>query len=135
MKQDTSRQSAEQSEVGLTLEALIRRGARDLIQKAIEVEVQELLSEYANVTMLSGQRAVVRNGYLPARDVLTAVGNVQVQVPSRPCKIHLTPTEFSPRGEAKPNANAVSRSRKAYPALTTPSRRKVKPPHPQFQAQ
>ena len=81
MKQDTSRHIEEQSEVGLTLEALIRRGARDLIQKAIEVEVQELLSDYANITTLSGQRAVVRNGYLPAREVLTAVGNVQVQVP------------------------------------------------------
>ena len=35
MKKDTSEQSVEQSEVGLSLEELIRRGARDLIQKAI----------------------------------------------------------------------------------------------------
>lgn len=34
-------QSVEQSEVGLSLEDLIRRGARDLIQKAVEVEVQQ----------------------------------------------------------------------------------------------
>jgi hypothetical protein len=80
MKQDTSRQSVEQSEVGLSLEELIRRGARDLIQKAIEVEVQQLLAEYENVKMLGGQKAVVRNGYLPAREVLTAVGNVEVCV-------------------------------------------------------
>ncbi|TXG93802.1 MAG: IS256 family transposase, partial [Rhodocyclaceae bacterium] len=45
MKKDTSEQSVEQSEVGLSLEELIRRGARDLIQKAIEVEVQQLLAE------------------------------------------------------------------------------------------
>lgn len=81
MKKDTSRQSVEQSEVGLSLEELIRRGARDLIQKAIEVEVQQLLAEYENVKMLGGQKAVVRNGYLPAREVLTAVGNVKVCVP------------------------------------------------------
>ena len=67
--------------MGLSLEELIRRGARELIQKAIEVEVQELLAEYGNVKMLGGQRAVVRNGYLPERPVLTAVGPVEVRVP------------------------------------------------------
>lgn len=81
MKKDTSGQSVGQSEVGLSLEELIRRGARDLIQKAIEVEVQQLLADYENVKMLGGRQAVVRNGYLPAREVLTAVGNVEVQVP------------------------------------------------------
>ncbi len=81
MKKDTKEQSVEQSEVGLSLEELIRRGARDLIQRAIEVEVQQLLAEYENVSILGGHRAVVRNGYLPAREVLTAVGNVEVRVP------------------------------------------------------
>ena len=78
---DTKKGIAEQSEMGLSLEELIRRAARELIQKAIEVEVQELLAEYGNVKMLGGQRAVVRNGYLPAREVLTAIGNVEVRVP------------------------------------------------------
>ena len=78
---DTKKGIAEQSEMGLSLEDLIRRGARELIQKAIEVEVKELLEEYGNVKMLGGQRAVVRNGYLPVREVLTAVGNVEVCVP------------------------------------------------------
>jgi len=67
LKKVTSEQSVEQSDVGLSLEELIRRGARNLIQKAIEVEVQQLLAEYENVRMLGGARAVVRNGYLPAR--------------------------------------------------------------------
>ena len=78
---DTKKGIAEQSEMGLSLEDLIRRGARQVIQAAIEVEVQQLLAEYGNVEMLGGQRAVVRNGYLPAREVLTAVGNVEVRVP------------------------------------------------------
>jgi putative transposase len=81
MNKDTSGRSVEQSEVGLTLEELIRRGARDLIQKAIEVEVEQLLAEYENVRVLGGSRAVVRNGYLPAREVLTTLGNVEVRVP------------------------------------------------------
>lgn len=81
MMKDTKKESAEQSELGLTLEELIRRGARELIQKAIEVEVRELLADYENVKMLRGQKAVVRNGYLPERQVLTAVGPVDVRVP------------------------------------------------------
>jgi len=69
------------SELGLSLEELIRRGARELIQKAIEAEVAELLATYVNVNTLGGQRLVVRNGYLPEREVLTAVGPVSVRVP------------------------------------------------------
>jgi putative transposase len=81
MDKDASRTSGKATEVGLTLEELIRREARKLIQSAIEVEVQELLSEYANVRTLSGTTAVVRNGYLPQREILTAVGSVEVRVP------------------------------------------------------
>ena len=81
MKKDTVGQQVEQSEVGLSLEDLIRRGARELIQKAIEVEVQQLLADFEKVKTLGGRQAVVRNGYLPAREVLTAVGKVEVRVP------------------------------------------------------
>ena len=47
--------------------------------------MQELLTEHGNVKMLQGQRAVVRNGYLPARQVLTSVGDVAIQVPKVIC--------------------------------------------------
>ena len=40
-----------------------------------------MLEQYENVKTLSGQRAVVRNGCLPAREILTAVGPVPVRVP------------------------------------------------------
>ena len=36
MAKDTKKESAEQSELGQTLEELIRRSARELIQKAIQ---------------------------------------------------------------------------------------------------
>jgi transposase-like protein len=81
MSKDTSRTSGSATEVGLTLEQLIRRGARELIQNAIEAEVRELLAEYGNVRTLSGAAAVVRNGYLPSREILTALGPVEVRVP------------------------------------------------------
>lgn len=69
------------AELGLPLEELIRRGARDLLQRAIEVEVEQLLEEFARVSLLDGRRAVVRNGHLPTREILTTVGPVEVQVP------------------------------------------------------
>jgi putative transposase len=89
MHEDTSKrtgsarqaQGADLAEVGLPLEELVRRGARDILQRAIEAEVQVLLKELEDVQLIDGRQAVVRNGYLPAREILTGVGPVQVQVP------------------------------------------------------
>lgn len=81
MKKRTEEREAGPSEMGLGLDDLIRRGARQGIQQAIEAEWGQLLERYDNVKTLSGSRAVVRNGYLPERKVLTAVGPVAVQVP------------------------------------------------------
>ena len=69
------------AELGLPLEELVRRGARDILQRAIEAEVEQLLEEFGAVSLMDGRRAVVRNGYLPAREILTTVGPVEVQVP------------------------------------------------------
>ena len=69
------------SETGLGLDELVRHGARQVIQQAIEAELAALLEQFENVKTLHGQRAVVRNGYLPEREVLTAAGPVPVWVP------------------------------------------------------
>jgi len=68
-------------ESGLGLDELVREGARQIIRQAIEAEVSQLLEQFGNVKTLQGQQAVVRNGYLPERDVLTAAGPVAVKVP------------------------------------------------------
>jgi len=82
-KETSSRPEAIENapEIGLPLEELIRQGARKIIQQAIEVEMQVLTSSYAHVTTTGGQRVVVRNGYQPERDILTAAGPVTVKVP------------------------------------------------------
>ena len=55
---------------------LLRAHARELIAVALEAEVQVALSQ------LRGEgRDVVRNSYLPERQVTTAVGDVAVEVP------------------------------------------------------
>lgn len=67
--------------IGMGLDELVRRGARQVIQQAIEAELAELLAQYSNVTTMAGRQTVVRNGYLPEREVLTAAGPVAVKVP------------------------------------------------------
>jgi putative transposase len=68
-------------EIGLGLDEMVRRGARQVIQEAVEAELAELMERFGNVKTLHGQRAVVRNGYLPERDILTAAGPIAVKVP------------------------------------------------------
>jgi len=63
------------------LTELLRTGAKRLIQQAIEAELAELLAHYGEQVDDQGRRAVVRNGYLPEREILTGVGPVPVKVP------------------------------------------------------
>ena len=64
-----------------TLTDLLRTGAKRLIQEAVELELEALLTNYKNVTDISGRQTVVRNGYLPERNIQTGIGEVAVKVP------------------------------------------------------
>ena len=81
MSKFTEKEVVGLSECGLGLDDLVRQGARQVIQQAIEAELSALLERFENVKTLHGQRAVVRNGYLPEREVLTAAGPIAVKVP------------------------------------------------------
>ena len=81
MKKNNEKFSGGPSEIGPGREDLVRRGAREVIQQAIDAELARLLEHYSNVKTLAGSRAVVRNGYLPEREILTAVGPASVKVP------------------------------------------------------
>jgi transposase-like protein len=63
------------------LSDLVRDGAQRIIRQAVEAELKAFLDEHAGERDAEGRRAVVRNGYQPAREVLTGVGPVTVQVP------------------------------------------------------
>jgi len=67
--------------MGLAIEELIRQGARQVIEQVVAAELQGFISSYAHVTTTGGQRVVVRNGYQPERDILTAAGPVAVRMP------------------------------------------------------
>ena len=80
MSEDTSRAGGSATEMGLTLERLIRRGSARADRERDQVEVRELLVEYGNVRTLFG-RGSWRNGTRRRVRILTAVGPVEVRVP------------------------------------------------------
>jgi putative transposase len=63
------------------LTAVLRQGAQRLLAQAIEVKVTILLTQYAHRHDAEGRQAIVRNGYLPEREVQTGIGAVRVKVP------------------------------------------------------
>ena len=63
------------------LTGLLRSGARELITQAVHAELTEFLARYEDVTDSLGRRQIVRNGYLPQREIITGLGPVDIQVP------------------------------------------------------
>lgn len=63
------------------LDEIIREGARRMLQAAIDAEVADFLAEHATRRDAQGRRLVVRNGHLPAREILTGAGPLAVQQP------------------------------------------------------
>jgi transposase-like protein len=63
------------------LTELLRSGARQLLQQAIEAEVQELLAAHSDRTLEDGRAGVVRNGHQPEREIQTGIGPVTVKIP------------------------------------------------------
>lgn len=63
------------------LTEVLRRGAKELLQQAVEVEVAEAIAQYAELKDEQGRRRVVRNGYLPERSIQTGIGAVAVRAP------------------------------------------------------
>jgi putative transposase len=70
---------AESTEDVLT--ELIREGARKILKEAVEAEIESFINNFRSLTMEDGKRRVVRNGYLPSRNITTGVGAVEVKVP------------------------------------------------------
>lgn len=60
---------------------ILRAGARDLIQQAVEAELSALLAIHAEDRTADGRARLVRHGHLPEREVMTGIGSVPVKVP------------------------------------------------------
>jgi putative transposase len=63
------------------LTEVLRSGARELLQQAVEAEVAEVIAHYQAEKDEQGRQRVVRNGYLPQRTIQTGIGDVAVKAP------------------------------------------------------
>ena len=63
------------------LTAVLRRGARELLAKAVEAEVDDFLQQTKDYKTAEGRAQFVRNGYLPERAIQTGIGDIAVKVP------------------------------------------------------
>lgn len=63
------------------LDELVRSGAQRMLQSAIETEVQEFIAVHDDRRDAIGRRQVVRNGYQPARQLLTGAGRLEIKQP------------------------------------------------------
>jgi len=61
------------------LTQVLRSGARELLAKAIEAEVEEFVSAYDSLRAADGRKRIVRHGHGPERNVQTGIGPVAVR--------------------------------------------------------
>ena len=52
-----------------------------MLQQALEIEIEEYLEKHASLTDENGRRLVVKNGYHPAREIVTGLGPITVKAP------------------------------------------------------
>ena len=70
-----------QFEAVSSLDEMVRLGAQQMLQSAIEAEVEGFVFQHANRVDDQGRRMVVRNGYLPARNLQTGAGPLELKQP------------------------------------------------------
>jgi len=63
------------------LTEICRKGAREMLTRALEDEVERFLEQFDQVRDSSGKRMVTRNGYLPERTIQTGIGDITVKAP------------------------------------------------------
>jgi putative transposase len=63
------------------LEAVLRDGARKMLQEAIENEVLEYIQQASLLRDEKNRRLVIRNGSLPLRNIATGMGPIPVEQP------------------------------------------------------
>ena len=71
----------EKEDLQSVLEGIVREGARRMLQAAIENEVAEYIGLFKEKKDSAGHRMVVRNGFLPEREIITGIGPVAVKQP------------------------------------------------------
>ncbi|MBI3808708.1 MAG: IS256 family transposase [Nitrospirae bacterium] len=63
------------------LTEVLRSGARELLQQAVEAEVAEFIARHRELKDEQARQRIVRNGYQPEREVQTGIGELPVKKP------------------------------------------------------
>ena len=63
------------------LENLVRESARKMLAAALESEVDDFIQKHQHKQDSDGHRTVVRNGYMPEREIQATCGNIRVRQP------------------------------------------------------
>ncbi len=63
------------------LEKIAREGAKKMLQLALENEIGEFINKHKNIKTEENKQAVVRNGYMPVRDITTGIGPIEIKQP------------------------------------------------------
>ena len=64
-----------------SLSEFLRESAEKMLKAAIEEEVNNFIAGYKDKHLEDGKQQVVRNGYLPERNIQTGIGEVEVKMP------------------------------------------------------
>ena len=81
---------------------VLREGARRMLTRAVEAEVEAFLAAHADLTDDQGRRRLVRNGHAPERSIQTGIGSIGVR---RRTVVADSPGASGPRSATRASAN------------------------------
>jgi len=110
-KDKTPAVQMQQQSPGSVLEALAREGARQMLARAMEAEVAQFIEKHHDKLDSEGRRQVVRNGYMPARDLVTGIGALTVRQP------RLDDRVLKERGEERFTSRILPRYLRRVPSV------------------
>ncbi len=71
----------EESDSKQILEMILRKGAQQMLQSAIEAEVHSFLESYQSLSDKNGHSLIVRNGHYKEREILSSLGPLAIKQP------------------------------------------------------
>lgn len=74
-------ENPEESIAKRPLDEIVRKGAKEMLKKALEIEINSFIEKFQYLLDDEGNRLVVRNGYNSARKIVTGAGQLEVETP------------------------------------------------------
>ena len=110
-KRTAEEQRMQEQTVGSVLEELAREGAQTILAQAMQEEVAEFLRKHERKTDENGKRIVVRNGYMPDRELVTGIGPIGIRQPRGDDR------ELQERGEVRFSSKILPRYLRRVPSV------------------